>query len=86
MDAVDLARRWIECLPLAARTYGRVIKGERKMRDEYAIAIERVGLVDLPELCRASDPPAAAEIVRALLSLHDPLIRAVHISIVRLAN
>lgn len=53
-------------------------------KNEYSISIERQGVTDLPELCRAADPPAAAELVRALLSLHDPLIMAVHISIVRI--
>lgn len=49
----------------------------------YSISIERAGVVDLPELCRANTPDAAAELVRALLSIDDALIRAVHIAPVR---
>ena len=54
------------------------------MKDEYSIALERAGVVDLPELCRAQTPEAAAELVRALLALHDPLIMQLQIVIVRI--
>lgn len=54
------------------------------MKDEYSIALERAGVADLPELCRAQTPEAAAELVRALLALHDPLIMTLHIAIVRI--
>lgn len=54
------------------------------MKDEYSISIERVGMADLPELCRTDSPESAAEVIRALLAVHDPLIMGVHISIVRM--
>ena len=57
---------------------------EEKMRQEYSVSIERAGVVDLPELCRCTSAESMAEVIRALVATQDPLIMAVHVSIVRL--
>jgi len=54
------------------------------MRQEYSISIERAGVIDLPELCRCVTAEAMAEVIRALVATHDPLIMAIHVSIVRM--
>lgn len=54
------------------------------MRDVYSISIERAGVADIPELCQATEPQAAAEIVRALMACHDPQIMLIRIAIVRI--
>ena len=84
MTAEELAGRWRLLAPLAAQYYSAgVMKGD-KMRQEYSVSIERAGVVDLPELCRCTSAESMAEVIRALVATQDPLIMAVHVSIVRL--
>lgn len=56
------------------------------MKDVYSVSIDRAGLADLPELVRCESPEVAGEVVRALLSAHDPSIMRVVVTVQRLAT
>ena len=84
MTAEELAGRWKLLAPLAAEYYGAGVTKGKIVRQEYSVSIERAGVVDLPELCRCTSADSMAEVIRALVATHDPLIMAVHVSIVRL--
>lgn len=53
------------------------------MKEVYLIHLDRPGYADLPELCKVSDPAIAGEIVRVLLSAHDPAILRVVVTVGR---
>lgn len=53
------------------------------MKESYIISIDRPGMGDIPELCRAQTPEMAGELVRCLLAAHDPNILRVKVEIAR---
>jgi hypothetical protein len=53
------------------------------VKETYVIVIDRPGMGDIPELCRATSTEAVAAIVRALLDCHDGNIRCVKVQIDR---
>lgn len=56
------------------------------MKETYIIAIDRPGMGDIPELCRAQTSEIAAALVRALLDSHDDRIRSVRVEVSRTAS